>query len=61
MLTGCPVVFLQAQARKHLGQDVTVFERVHDGLQTIRKGDVVKLSTKPTILGRVSANCANTL
>jgi hypothetical protein len=36
-----------------LGQDVTVFERIFDGLQTISKGDIIRLSTKPAILGRV--------
>lgn len=44
----------QAKARSHLGQDVTVFERIFDGLQTISKGDIIRLSTKPAILGRVS-------
>ncbi|KAF8056436.1 SMCHD1 [Scenedesmus sp. PABB004] len=44
---------VQSLARKHLGVDVTVFERVHDGLQTISKGDVVRLNTKPAVLGRV--------
>jgi hypothetical protein len=30
-----------------------VFERIFDGLQTISKGDIIRLSTKPAILGRV--------
>jgi len=49
---------VQAKARSHLGQDVTVFERIFDGLQTISKGDIIRLSTKPAILGRVrSGRC----
>jgi structural maintenance of chromosomes flexible hinge domain-containing protein 1 len=43
----------QAAARKLLGSDFTIFERVHDGLQAISRGDVVRLSTKPAIMGRV--------
>lgn len=30
-----------------------MFERIFDGLQTISKGDVIRLNTKPSILGRV--------
>lgn len=44
---------MQAKARSHLGQDVTVFQRIFDGMQTISKGDIIRLSTKPAILGRV--------
>jgi hypothetical protein len=32
---------------------VTIFERISDGLQTISKGDIIRLSTKPAVLGRV--------
>jgi hypothetical protein len=44
---------MQAKARSHLGQDVTVFERIFDGLQSISKGDIIRLNTKPAILGKV--------
>lgn len=30
-----------------------MFERIFDGLQTISKGDIIRLNTKPAILGRV--------
>jgi hypothetical protein len=43
----------QAAARRELGEAVTVFERVHDGVQAISRGDAVRLATKPPILGRV--------
>jgi hypothetical protein len=46
----------QAHARKELGKDVTIFERISDGLQTISKGDIVRISTKPAVLGRVSSS-----
>lgn len=59
--TACPVhrrthppVKQQVNVRSQLGQDVTVFERIFDGLQRISKGDVVRLNTKPAMLGRVS-------
>jgi hypothetical protein len=45
---------LQTKARSQLGADVTVFECICDGLQSISKGDIVRLSTKPAVLGRVS-------
>ncbi len=32
---------------------MTIFERIHDGLQAISKGDVVRLATKPALMGRV--------
>jgi hypothetical protein len=35
---------------------VTIFERISDGLQTISKGDIIRLSTKPAVLGRVSSS-----
>lgn len=34
---------------------MTIFERISDGLQTISKGDIIRLSTKPAVLGRVSS------
>jgi len=43
----------QAQARRELGEDVTLFERIHDGLGAVAKGDVVRLVTKPQIVGKV--------
>ncbi|KAI8466921.1 MAG: hypothetical protein J3K34DRAFT_524164 [Monoraphidium minutum] len=43
----------QAQARRELGEDVTLFERIHDGLAGVAKGDVVRLATKPQIVGKV--------
>jgi predicted peroxiredoxin len=58
---------VQALARKHLGQDFTIFERVHDGINTVQKGDVIRINTKPAVLGRVSsmlpglAACHNSL
>lgn len=32
-----------------------MFERIFDGLQSISKGDIIRLNTKPAILGRVSS------
>ncbi|GBF97420.1 hypothetical protein Rsub_09586 [Raphidocelis subcapitata] len=43
----------QAQARRELGEDVTLFERIHDGLAAVAKGDTVRLATKPALVGRV--------
>jgi hypothetical protein len=44
---------MQAQARRELGEDVTLFERIHDGLGAVAKGDIVRLATKPQIVGKV--------
>eukprot|EP00775_Hariotina_reticulata_P002831 gene2831-3124_t len=43
----------QAVARKHLGQEFTIFEQVHDGINTVQKGDIIRINTKPAVLGRV--------
>ena len=45
----------QSQARRELGEGVTLFERIHDGLAAVSKGDVVKLATKPQIIGKARA------
>lgn len=43
----------QALVRKELGETMTGFIRVFDGIRTIAAGDIVRLSTKPAALGRV--------
>jgi hypothetical protein len=55
---GASLTHTQAKARTQLGQDVTVFERIFDGLAAISKGDIVRLNTKPAILGRVRQRLA---
>lgn len=44
---------LQVSARRELGEDVTIFERIDSGVLCISKGDVVRLAVKPAIIGRV--------
>lgn len=43
----------QALVRKELGEAMTGFTRVCDGNRTLAAGDVVRLATKPSALGRV--------
>ena len=39
--------------RKEMGESHTGFERVHDGVRRMGMGDVVRLATKPQLVGRV--------
>eukprot|EP00884_Botryococcus_braunii_P005311 jgi/Botrbrau1/14781/Bobra.0284s0014.2 len=43
----------QAAARGLLGELVTAFDKISDHSRTIRKGDIVQISTKPSLLGEV--------
>jgi hypothetical protein len=43
----------QAAARGLLGELVTAFDKISDHARTIRKGDIVQISTKPALLGEV--------
>lgn len=45
---------VQASARSRLGEAVTAFERITDGVRTFSKGDVIKCAAKPSIIGRVA-------
>lgn len=39
--------------RSRLGEGTTAFERVTDGSRTVGRGDVVRVSVKPQVVGRV--------
>ena len=43
---------LQAKVREQLGAQVTAFDSVVDGQQTLHSGDVLRLATKPVLVGR---------
>eukprot|EP00798_Chlamydomonas_sp_ICE-L_P006653 gene6653-3315_t len=43
----------KAMARKELGEYHTAFERVWDGSRALKVGDVVRLATKPQVVGRI--------
>jgi hypothetical protein len=43
----------QAVLRARLGEGITAFEGVSDGNRTISAGDVVRLTSKPAVVGRV--------
>lgn len=55
MLSWLPLLlhYMQALARRELGEEVTLFERIHDGVQAINSGNVVRLTTKPQLVARV--------
>lgn len=44
----------QAALRAAQGEAVTAFERVTDGQRVVRAGDVVRISAKPGVVGRVA-------
>lgn len=46
---------LQAALRGRLGEGTTAFERITDGTRTVSRGDVVRVSAKPLLVGRVTA------
>ena len=43
----------QAALRARLGEGTTAFERISDGHRVLSRGDVVRLSAKPALVGRV--------
>jgi hypothetical protein len=47
------VADMQAAVRQMYGEQVTLFDRITDGAQSISRGDIVKLNCKPSMLGRV--------
>lgn len=44
----------QAALRSRFGEGITAFERISDGNRTVSAGDVVRLSAKPAVIGRVT-------
>lgn len=44
---------MQAALRSARGEEATAFERMEDGGRSISKGDVVRLSVKPAVVGAV--------
>lgn len=44
---------LQAALRAGKGGDATAFERIEDGARTVSKGDIVRLSLRPVVVGEV--------
>ena len=44
----------QAALRSRRGEGITAFERISDGQRSISTGDVVRISAKPTFVGRVA-------
>jgi len=43
---------VQEKVRAQLGAQVTAFDSVEDGQQTLHNGDVLRLATKPVVVGR---------
>ncbi|KAL0055144.1 hypothetical protein WJX82_007626 [Trebouxia sp. C0006] len=43
---------VQEKVRAQLGAQVTAFDSVEDGQQTLHSGDVLRLATKPVVVGR---------
>lgn len=43
---------MQEQVRQQLGPQQTAFHSVLDGKQTLRTGEVLRLATKPVLVGR---------
>ena len=45
---------VQADLRTRFGEGTTAFNRISDGTRTISAGDVLRLSAKPAVVGRVT-------
>ena len=46
------VIIVQEKVREQLGPQVTAFHSILDGKQTLHSGDVLRLATKPVLIGQ---------
>lgn len=52
LFSPCISTMVQEKVRVQLGAQVTAFDSVEDGQQTLHSGDVLRLATKPVVVGR---------
>ncbi len=52
LFSPCILITVQEKVRAQLGAQVTAFDSVEDGQQTLHNGDVLRLATKPVVVGR---------
>jgi len=52
LFSPCISIVVQEKVRAQFGAQVTAFDSVEDGQQTLHNGDVLRLATKPVVVGR---------